>query len=86
MLPVIMNSDAHPKNIKLFGVISIVGWTFALAILLFTIIHMHRLDTMEDALRVARDYCVLNMEYRKWNSQFAGVYSLTSGNTTTNSY
>lgn len=65
-------------NVKRFGIIWILSWTLTLALLLFAILYVHRLDTMENPLRLAKDYYALNMEYRKWNAQLGGVYAATN--------
>jgi PAS domain S-box-containing protein len=62
-------------NIKRFGIIWIVSWTLTLAVLLFAILYVHHLDTMENPMRLAKDYYALNLEYRKWNAQLGGVYA-----------
>lgn len=63
------------KFMRRYNLLAIVGWTFALLLILGWTIYRHHKETLYDAENEARNYFKLNLHYRAWNARIGGVYA-----------
>ena len=63
------------KFIRKYNLLPLVGWTFAILIILGWTIYRHHKETLYDAENEARNYFKLNLHYRAWNARIGGVYA-----------
>src|SRR5512145_394809 len=61
--------------IRKYNLLPLVGWTFAILLILGWTIYRHHKETLYDAENEARNYFKLNLHYRAWNARIGGVYA-----------
>ena len=63
------------KYIRKYNLLPLVGWTFAIFLILGWTIYRHYKETLHNAENEARNYFKLNLHYRAWNARIGGVYA-----------
>lgn len=68
-------SDTKLEFLRKYNLLPIVGWTFAILLILGWTLYRHHQETLYDAENEARNYFKLNLHYRAWNARIGGVYA-----------